>query len=131
MLTGTAPFKMDPLVSPHLAKINFNISVGALIRPLLRYDMFDQFMVLKNDTIVYETFSTGLHVFEGDTIAGEDNSFQSGTNSVRRIHINGVHFRVYQVGFSMAGERGWTIVGLKSTGSQPRREQYRILSFCF
>ncbi|HTF02700.1 MAG TPA: hypothetical protein VK826_01710, partial [Bacteroidia bacterium] len=116
-LNGIKPEEKDSIrkfISSNKASINFKISVGALVRPLLRYDMFDQFLVVKDEKIIYETFSTGLKKFAVDTIDGEDNSFKAGTSAVRRIHINGEHFRVYQVGFVMGEERGWTIVGLKS-----------------
>ncbi len=111
-----APIKIGDLYFQKPAKFDYVISIGALIRPLLRKDMFDQFMVLKDSSIVYETTSSGLTKFQCDTTSQEKTMFEEG-EPIRHIVINGVDYRVYKVGFSTESETGWTIVGLKTASS--------------
>lgn len=102
IIPGEAEF--DPV------QFEFVLSVGAMIRPLLRYDTFDDFLVLKDDSIIYETASTGLAVFRADTL--NEQTFGVG-KTIRKAILNGSEYRVYEVGFSTGIESGWSIVGLK------------------
>lgn len=99
-----------------IAEIDFSIPVGMLIRPILRYDMFDEYMILKDGEIVYESTSSGLIKPEFDSAALKKTRLD-GQQSIPVTMINGQEYRVYQLGFSMGTEAGWTLVGLKSADS--------------
>lgn len=96
------------------AQLEFRISFGSLIRPLLRYDMFDQFVVLHDEQIVYETQASGKTTFNPDTTQHADEAVIAPGRVVQHVVINGIEYRAYRVGFSTESETGWAIVGLIS-----------------
>lgn len=95
-------------------QMRFHIAISEVIQPLLRYDMFDEFIIVHDDTIIHETFPTGQVKYRADTLLVDVHEGGSVLNEVRTLRINGRNFRAYEVGFSLEGSKGWTLIGLRS-----------------
>jgi len=112
-ITVYTPLVVEGVSENGIAAMDFSISVGSLLRPLLRNDLFDQYFVVKDSAIVYSTVSSPISRLDFDTTV-EENKSAYGT---KRIVINGVSYRAYSVGLSLHSEPGWSIVGLVSEDS--------------
>lgn len=98
------------------ADIDFAFDLGVLMDPILRRDLFDGYLIVKGDHILYESTPSGNTVFKVDSSNAEDLT-QTGSAFVPTTTINGQEFRVYEVKYTKQADLGWRIIGIKSTDS--------------
>jgi hypothetical protein len=96
---------------PESLVVRFRATLTTFLLTSLDNGTFDHFVITKNDTVVYESFPSGLVVFNPDTIADGDKEDLRETPVVR---LDGEEFRCYTAPFSIAHLRGWKITGLRS-----------------
>lgn len=104
------PFKA--LDTNAVAIIDYTLPIGAAIRPVLRDDIFERYIVTRDGEVVYESTPTGLQ-----KIILDSTSMHAPVNSgsdVKTMLINGLRFRMYSVGFPLEQDHEWAVVGLKS-----------------
>lgn len=111
-------------------ELDFVISIRSLLDPLLRTDLFDAFIVRRNDTILYESVPTGNVVLEFDTAKNSLISLSDG-ESIKHLTLNGESQRSYEVGFSVDSQTGWTIVGLKPQSTFDNEKRTLPRSYLF
>lgn len=107
------PWKIDE-DHKYVIGVDYTLSLKNAITPLLRYDLYDEYAILFNDSIVFSTTSIGLSTIEFDTLNGDIDNNPTGDGVAKRVAFNGFDYRAYQVGFSVDAETGWSIVGVRS-----------------
>jgi hypothetical protein len=113
-----------------IIEVSYTLSISGAATPLLRRDMFEDYIILLRDSIIFESKSSGLTKIEFDTLAGDvDNSNRDET--ANRLVINGVNYRSYRVGFSIGSEPGWSIVGMTSEDSFSKERRILPRSYLF
>lgn len=96
-----------------VVKSDFSIPVGALVRPALRRNVFDGYMVLRDQEIVYELTPSGLLKVERDTSRNNQNPLFSGDARAGSLVIDGREYRTYTLAFNLEGGHSWKLVALK------------------
>ena len=82
------------------------------IGPMLRQDIFDEYLVFKKDGIIEETFNSGISKLVQDSLKNEKSAF--GKNSVKDLTISGTQYKLFSHLIKLGAGCEITIAGLLS-----------------
>jgi hypothetical protein len=80
------------------------------VKPLLAEDVFDQYVVLSNGKVMYETFPSGLDIKNQDSLLAKTNGLTRST--IRNEIIGGVEYKMYLQPIAFDGNNKWIMCGL-------------------
>ena len=100
------------LLSKKKYEIGMRYTPKQFIDSLLPRNIFDQFVILKKDTIIYQTFPIGVTGIFKDSLQSDKSAFK--TKQVRDIVLGGTPYKMFVQNLVLNNQAQLTLVGLLS-----------------
>ena len=117
-------FQMDTITAASLEKGNefyyrneiiVNLSVESFINPQLNKDILDEYVLLDDHTVAYETFPSGLNYQSRDSLLQISNGAAS--SNQRELTLAGTHYKLFILPVQFFKGHHWVIAGLLKTAN--------------
>lgn len=85
------------------------------MKPLLPDDKFDEYLLLSDENIVYQTFPSGITAITKDSLPNKKSAFL-GRGDIKTIELSGTNYKFFPQQLNLAEEQAsLTIAGLLAT----------------
>ncbi|GGI24579.1 hypothetical protein GCM10008119_13360 [Pedobacter mendelii] len=91
-------------------QIGLKYSINQFIDPLLPRDIYSEYILLKSNKIVYQTFPSGITNITTDSLKTDKSAFAGG--QVKNIELSGTQYKLFSQQLSLNADSVLTIAGL-------------------
>lgn len=91
-------------------QVGLKYTISQFIEPLLVFNVFDEYILLKDGKIIYQSFPSGVTAMTNDSLQTEKSSFLKG--QVKSIHMGGIDYKLFAQQLSLNEDSILTITGL-------------------
>ena len=88
----------------------FRIDLANFIDPLVRTDLFDDFLILNDSYILYKTITAGLYYQNSDSLLNRNLGFQLST--IKDLKIGGISYKLFLQPLQVDQGNSWILGGL-------------------
>ena len=97
----------------HLFRISMHYRFDQFIQPVLVNNVFDEYVLLSQNQVVYETFPTGIRNYTSDSLLrGTGNGISS--SGIRDQQIGGTQYKMFLQPLMFDKKNDWILAGLLS-----------------
>jgi hypothetical protein len=98
----------------HLFRISMHYKFDQFVEPVLVSNVFDEYVLLSQKQVVYETFPTGIRYYTSDSLLRSTGNGIS-SSGIRDQEIGGTQYKMFLQPLMFDKKNDWILAGLLST----------------